>query len=82
VIREAAPEVVVVPGLVVGATDTRHYARITENGFRFLPIRIGADDPERVHGRDERVSVENHRFAIDFFERLVRRAAGEEPTAR
>ena len=66
---------------MVGATDTRHYAQISDNGFRFLPVRFGPDDLERVHGRDERVSIENHRFAVDFFERLVRKAAGGEPRA-
>lgn len=74
VIRESAPEVVVAPALVVGGTDTRHYAAISENGFRFLPIRFEAEDFVRVHGRDERLSVANLHFAVDTFERLVRRA--------
>jgi carboxypeptidase PM20D1 len=81
VIREAAPDAVVVPALVVGGTDTRHYAQLSENGFRFLPIRFAADDFERMHGRDERLSVENFRFAVDFYERLLRRAAGGEALA-
>jgi carboxypeptidase PM20D1 len=77
VIVESAPDVVVSPALVVGGTDTQHYGKISDNGFRFLPVRFGAKDFERVHGRDERLSVENIRFAVTFFERLVRRAAGE-----
>jgi carboxypeptidase PM20D1 len=70
-----------VPALVVGGTDTRHYAQVSENGFRFLPIRFAADDFERMHGRDERLSVENFRFAVDFYERLLRRATGGEALA-
>jgi carboxypeptidase PM20D1 len=81
VVRESAPEAVVVPALVVGATDTRHYAQVAENGFRFLPIRFAQEDFERVHGRDERISIENLHFAIDFYERLLRRAAGGETLA-
>jgi carboxypeptidase PM20D1 len=69
VILECAPEVVVSPALVVGGTDTQHYGKISENGFRFLPIRFGAKDFERVHGRDERLSIENIQFAVGFFER-------------
>jgi carboxypeptidase PM20D1 len=76
VILEGAPDVVVAPALVLGGTDTVHYGQISDNGFRFLPVRFGASDFERVHGRDERVSVENVRAAVDFYERLVRRAAG------
>jgi len=81
VIEESAPDVIVSPALVVGGTDTTHYSKISDNGFRFLPIRFGAKDFERVHGRDERLSVENIRFAVTFFERLVRRAAGEPEVA-
>lgn len=78
VILAGAPDVVVAPALVLGGTDTQHYGKISENGFRFLPVRFGASDFERVHGRDERVSVENIRAAVDFYEHLVRRAAGGE----
>jgi carboxypeptidase PM20D1 len=78
VIRASAPDVSVAPALVLGGTDTRHYAKVSENGFRFLPVRFSADDFERVHGRDERVSVANYHFAIAFYERLLRRAAGAE----
>ncbi len=76
VIQEGAPDAVVTPALVVGGTDTTHYGRISENGFRFLPVRFGAKDFERVHGRDERLSIDNIRGAADFYERLVRRASG------
>jgi carboxypeptidase PM20D1 len=80
-IHESVPDAVVAPSLVVGATDSRHYAQVSENAFRFLPVRIEADDFERVHGRDERISVESYNQAIDFLERLVRKAAGGEPLA-
>lgn len=76
VIVAQAPGSVVAPALVVGGTDTRHYATVTPNGFRFLPIRFALEDFERVHGRDERLSIENLHFAIEFYERLIRRAAG------
>jgi carboxypeptidase PM20D1 len=75
VIRESAPDAVVAPALVLGGTDTQHYGKISENGFRFLPVRFGESDFDRVHGRDERVSVEDVRAAVAFYERLVRRAA-------
>ncbi|MEL6913321.1 MAG: M20/M25/M40 family metallo-hydrolase [Pseudomonadota bacterium] len=51
-------EVVVVPGLTVGATDSRHYAGIAEDAYRFLPLLFGPDDVARLHGDNERVGVE------------------------
>jgi carboxypeptidase PM20D1 len=74
VIAEFAPDAIVAPGLVLGGTDTSHYGQISDNGFRFLPVRFDERDLERVHGRDERISVENVRAAADFYERLLRRA--------
>jgi carboxypeptidase PM20D1 len=78
VIREAAPDAVPAPALVLGGTDTIHYGKVADAAFRFLPVRFDQVDLERVHGRDERVSVENVRLAVDFYERLLRRAAGPE----
>jgi carboxypeptidase PM20D1 len=78
VIREAAPGAVPAPALVLGGTDTVHYAKVADAAFRFLPVRFHQEDLERVHGRDERISVQNVRLAVAFYERLLRRAAGPE----
>jgi carboxypeptidase PM20D1 len=71
-IREQYPDVVMAPGLVLGATDSRHYRALTENIYRFLPIRIGAGDIARIHGTDERLSVKQYADAIAFYTRLIR----------
>jgi carboxypeptidase PM20D1 len=76
VIREAAPDAVPAPALVLGGTDTIHYGKVADAAFRFLPVRFDQVDLERVHGRDERISVDNVRLAVAFYERLLRRAAG------
>ncbi|MCH2106529.1 MAG: M20/M25/M40 family metallo-hydrolase, partial [Planctomycetes bacterium] len=53
------PGAVQAPGLVVGATDARHYASLSPNVYRFLPLRLKPEDLPRIHGVDERVGVEN-----------------------
>src|SRR6184192_4269713 len=40
-IRQVVPEAVVAPWLVVGGTDSRHYARLTPNVLRFVGAAIG-----------------------------------------
>jgi len=80
VVKEVAPDAAVAPALVLGGTDTAHYGKIAENGFRFLPVRFDQRDLERVHGRDERISVDNVRAAADFYAALLRRASGEPPS--
>ncbi len=71
-----APETRVVPGLVVGGTDTKHYGRIADQSFRFTPIRIQLSDRTRIHGVSERLAVDSYLEAIRWYEALLERGAG------
>ena len=71
VIGESFPGTITAPYLVVGGTDSRHYLPITDNVFRFIPIRMGPDDMARFHGTNERVSVANMGEAVAFYVRLM-----------
>lgn len=64
------------PSLTVGGTDSRYYADIADNVYRFLPVELTAQDTRRIHGIDERVSLENYKKAVDFY-RMTLRAAGK-----
>jgi len=73
-VREVVPETVVTPWLVVGATDSRHYARLTHNVLRFAGAAIGKDDLRRVHGTDERVGVQAYANAVRIYIQLLKNA--------
>lgn len=75
-VREVFPDASAVPYLVVGGTDSRHYAELTPRIYRFSPFEYGRDALERVHGTDERVSLENLVAGVRFYRRLIERAAG------
>jgi carboxypeptidase PM20D1 len=75
-IREIFPDVIVAPGLMVATTDSRHYAAITDNIFRFSPVRATSEDLKRFHGTNERLSVDNYGDMIRFYRRLMENAAG------
>jgi carboxypeptidase PM20D1 len=75
-IREIFPDVVVAPGLMVAATDSRHYAGLTDNIFRFSPVRATSDDLKRFHGTNERLSIKNYADMIRFYRRLMQNTAG------
>lgn len=66
-IKEAYPEVVVSPYLVMGATDARHYAPVTDNAFRFVPVLLTQADIQSVHGVNERLSFANCEKMVGFF---------------
>jgi carboxypeptidase PM20D1 len=58
------------PFLLIGATDSRYFATISDNIFKFSPMF----DPIGFHGIDERVSLEGFRNSLWFFEQLMRSA--------
>ena len=80
---ELFPEVVVVPGLVLGGTDSRHYVDLTNGAYRFAPMRLGGQDVSRIHGSNERISVQNLVQMVRFYRRVVELADSAAPiTAR
>ena len=75
-IREVFPDVIVTPGLMVAATDSRHYVGVTDKIFRFSPVRANSDDLKRFRGTNERLSVEGYADMIRFYQRLIENSAG------
>jgi carboxypeptidase PM20D1 len=71
-IRQIAPAALVAPSLLVAATDSRHYAGLSKNIFRFLPITLGPDDTKRYHGIDERISIEDYERCVRFYAQMIR----------
>lgn len=74
-IRETFPDAVVAPGLMIATTDSRFYAPITDKIFRFQPVRATAADLSRLHGTNERLSVDNYADMIRFYRRLLQNTA-------
>ena len=74
-IRQAFPDVTVAPSLVVTGTDSKHYETLSENNYRFVPMRLGPDDLKRIHGVDERIGIENYSEIIRFYIRFLRNSA-------
>ncbi len=74
-IREIFPDVIVAPYLVVGGTDSRYYADLTSNVYRFGPVELDRDDYKIVHGTDERLAVDALADMVRFYVRLIRNSA-------
>jgi acetylornithine deacetylase/succinyl-diaminopimelate desuccinylase-like protein len=45
----------VAPGLMVAATDSRHFTALSDHIFRFSPVRAKPEDLARFHGTNERI---------------------------
>ncbi len=71
-IRGLFPEAVVVPSLVGGGTDARYFYGISEDVYRFYPMRLSPENASRFHGIDEKISKENYSEIIGFTYHLIR----------
>jgi len=71
-IRQVCSDVVVAPALVLGATDSRHFAGLTKNIYRFSPSLVTGEHLARVHGTNERIAVENYAELVRFYVQLLR----------
>lgn len=71
-IRSVFPESVVVPGLVGGGTDARYFYDVSDDVYRFYPIRLAPDSMTRFHGIDEKISKENYKEIIEFTYQLIK----------
>jgi carboxypeptidase PM20D1 len=70
-IAASLPEAIVIPGLVVATTDTRHYQSLVDNVYHFHPMRLPMEDAQGVHGTDERIALENIDLAVAIYRRLL-----------
>lgn len=70
-IRQVLPDTIVAPGLMIGATDSRHFADIADDIYRFSPMRAKPEDLARFHGTNERISISNFVEMIRFYRQLI-----------
>jgi len=60
------------PYLVTGSTDSKWYASLAGEVLRFVPMVLTAEEVERIHGVDERLSVDNFLRMVRFYDLFIR----------
>ena len=65
-------EIVPVPGLMIAASDTRHYSKIADNSFRFNPFFIVPEDMTGIHGTNESIDVDSFISGIKTYVEIIR----------
>ncbi len=76
-IRQVFEHVVVAPYLVLGATDSRYYPEISDAVYRFSPFQLTGSDLKRMHGIDERLSIDSNQKMAVFLYHLIKAWDGE-----
>jgi carboxypeptidase PM20D1 len=70
-IHKVFPDAVVAPSLLIAQTDSRHFTGVTENIYRFLPVRMDDATLDGMHGSNERLGVRDFMESIEFYKTLL-----------
>lgn len=68
------PEAVPVPYAMLGATDGRHFTRLTPSVYRFTPFELSKAELAGLHAIDESIRVESYLRGIAFYRALLETA--------
>ncbi|MFZ1805606.1 MAG: M20 family peptidase [Cyclobacteriaceae bacterium] len=66
--RKTFDKVIVAPFLMVGATDSRHFGKVSDQIIKFSPM----NDPIGFHGINERISIRGYQDGIWFYQQLIK----------
>jgi acetylornithine deacetylase/succinyl-diaminopimelate desuccinylase-like protein len=70
-LRRRVPDVVVAPRILTGFTDNWTFRGAGMQAYGFSPILVGDEDGRRVHGNDERISLENITHGAQLYTELM-----------
>ena len=65
------PEAIIAPYLLTGSSDARRMEAICPYIYRFSPFILPPEEMGRIHGVDERLSIENLLRGTAFFRQML-----------
>jgi carboxypeptidase PM20D1 len=69
--REIHGDIPVAPGLMIAASDSRHYGKVADNAYRFNPIRLTPELLTGFHGTNEKISVTDYAQGVRGYIRII-----------
>jgi acetylornithine deacetylase/succinyl-diaminopimelate desuccinylase-like protein len=72
-VRAMEPGALITTPMLAGFTDSYYYRALGISAYGISPFRLSDEDSRTVHGHDERVTVQNIRFGVEFIYRIVER---------
>jgi carboxypeptidase PM20D1 len=70
-IEATFPGTIVTPYVMMAASDSRHYARISDHVYRFSPFEMSTEERGTLHAMNERMHVATFLRGVEFYTRLV-----------
>lgn len=78
VLLKEVPEALVVPLLDIGGTDSKHFRPHGIPCYDIVPVIIEPQDLKRIHGINERISIDNLKLGIRVIYQILYRACQED----
>ncbi|MEG1874217.1 MAG: M20/M25/M40 family metallo-hydrolase [Angelakisella sp.] len=72
-VRELFPNCTPSPYVMTGGTDAKFYKDICENGIRFAPLEINAQQFSSIHGLNENIDLAVLPSGVDFYKTIIRK---------
>lgn len=72
VVHGSYPDAIVTPYVVMGGTDARHFARISDGVYRFSPFTLSRAERASMHAVNEALPLASLEKGVDFYTRLAR----------
>lgn len=70
-IEQTFPGTIVTPYVMLGASDSRHFTRISDHVYRFSPFEMSTEERGTLHAKNERMRVATFLRGVAFYTRLV-----------
>ncbi|MBQ0101571.1 MAG: M20/M25/M40 family metallo-hydrolase [Firmicutes bacterium] len=72
-VTECFPDVITAPYISTGASDSKYFADLSENNFRFAPFTVTDEQLDAIHAKDENIDISTLIPAVDFYKKMLRR---------
>ncbi len=71
-LNECYPEAGVIPYLMTGGTDCRHYEAVADNCLRFCPIKMSNEQLGAMHAANESIGVKEVAYCVKFYKHYIK----------
>lgn len=71
-LNECYPDASVIPYLMTGGTDCRHYEAVADNCLRFCPIKMSNEQLAAMHAANESIGVKEVADCVKFYKYYIK----------
>lgn len=70
-VQQTFPEAIIAPYLMIGGTDSKYYADLSDHVLRFSPYLLNAEELGSMHNNNESISFTNIERGVHFYLQLI-----------